>query len=154
MTEACYNLAFFLREFLKQQHGIEVEMVVGWINDGEWAGAASHAWLEFEGKKIDISLNRTSRPLDQPSGNLVILDYIFRNGSATYTYARELSAEADATLKEMAQLDSQLKTVIDHKWREHVRISHLSQVAGGANIYFSAAPPGCTFADLSAAISK
>ena len=58
MTEACYNLAFFLQEHLRRKHEIQTEVVVGWINDGQWEGAASHAWLEYHGKKTDISLHR------------------------------------------------------------------------------------------------
>lgn len=46
MTEACYNLAFFLHEHMRREYNIKLDIVVGWVNDGTWDGASSHACVQ------------------------------------------------------------------------------------------------------------
>ena len=48
----CYRISFFLQEFLSEKNGISVDIVIGYVNDGESEIMASHAWLEYESKKI------------------------------------------------------------------------------------------------------
>lgn len=145
MTEACYNLAFFLQEHLRRQHNIQTEVVVGWINDGEWDGAASHAWLEYQNKKTDISLHKTSRPDAQPSGDLIILDNVVKRGDCHYTYWRELPAAAEEELRQMGSSSHEVAEIIAHKDREHAKILALAKLPNGAEEYFREAPPQCRY---------
>ncbi|MDD5056501.1 MAG: lasso peptide biosynthesis protein [Sideroxydans sp.] len=139
MTEGCYNLAFFLYEHLRRKYGISVRVVVGWINDGEWDGAASHAWVEYQGKKIDISMHKTSHPDAQPPGDLIILDYLFRRGKATYTYSETLSESAAKELDKMRS-NPTYAPVIAHKQMEHNLMLARSASQEGVNEYFANAP--------------
>ena len=64
--QGCYHLAFFMAKYLESK-GIRVDPIIGWVNDGQWDGVASHAWIEFLGKKTDVSLSYTLNPkLNQP----------------------------------------------------------------------------------------
>lgn len=145
MTEACYNLTFFLQEHLRRKHNIQTEVVVGWVNDGRWDGAASHAWLEYQGKRTDISLHKTSQPDCQPPGDIIILDHVVKNGECVYTYWKELPASAAQELKRMAKESPELAVIIAHKDREHMRIHSLSKLPNGAVQYFRDAPPQCSY---------
>ena len=69
-TGMCYRMAFFLTAYLTERHGIRVEPVVGYINDGTDDIMISHAWIELGGKKTDISLTMTEHPDAQPTGSL------------------------------------------------------------------------------------
>ncbi|WP_150428101.1 hypothetical protein [Dechloromonas sp. CZR5] len=145
MTEACYNLAFFLQEHLRRKHEIQTEVVVGWINDGQWEGAASHAWLEYHGKKTDISLHKTSHPDSQPPGDLIIIDHVVKRGECAYTYWTDLPAAAEQELRCMRNESQELAGIVAHKDREHARIHELSKLPDGANQYFRDAPPQCSY---------
>ena len=147
MTEGCYNLAFFLQAYLLRVHEIKVDVVVGWVNDGQWGGATSHAWVEYQGKKVDISLNKTSNPDATPPGDLIILDRVVRSGKVSYTYWPSLPDHAAAVLSEMGA-DPQIGALIEHKNREHARIQALASVPDGADIYFKDAPHGCSYSFL------
>ena len=141
MTEGCYNLAFFLYEHLRFKYGISVKVVIGWINDGLWAGASSHAWVEYQGKKIDISLNKTSHPEVQPSGDLIILDHIVEKGSAKYTYWESLPEASKKALDLIAEENPKLAILIKHKDVEHNRMIKLSESQVGVDEYFRSVPP-------------
>jgi hypothetical protein len=93
MTMGCYHLSFFMQEYARRQYGIATKVVVGWINDGEWEGAASHAWLEYNCKKIDVTLIATSNPESQPAGDLIVLDHIEIKGMTQYSYWGGSSSE-------------------------------------------------------------
>ncbi|UDM18913.1 hypothetical protein [Vogesella sp. XCS3] len=148
MTEGCYNLAFFLQAYLQRVHGIKVDVVVGWVNDGQWGGATSHAWIEYQGKKIDISLNKTSNPEAAPPGDMIILDRVVHPGKVSYTYWPTLPDHAAAVLSEMAADHPEVGAIIDHKNREHERMQALARMPGGADLYFKDAPPNCSYSFL------
>jgi len=141
MTEGCYNLAFFLYEHLRRKHGIEVKVVLGWINDGLWEGAASHAWVEYQGKRIDISLHKTSHPEAQPSGDVIILDHIFRRGKVSYTYWQTLPDGVSKALEQMRISSPELIAIINHKEDEHRKMVSFASTKDGAIEYFRHVPP-------------
>ncbi len=145
MTEGCYNLAFFLYEYLRRKHGIQTKIVVGWVNDGQWDGATSHAWVEYQEKRIDISLHKTSHPDAQPSGDLVILDHVVRQGEVTYAYWPTLPEGAAKVLEAMRGESPALNEVITHKEREHRRISALALTKDGVGEYFGKAPDSVSY---------
>lgn len=152
MTEACYNLSFFLSEYLRRKHGIIVNVVVGWVNDGTWDGAASHAWLEYKGKKIDITLYKTSHPDIQPPGDLIVLDYIIQPGKVTYTYWQTLPEKAAITLELMRSSDKNLETLLKHKENEHQKMFELASRQDGAEEYLRQAPTTNNYEFLSRAV--
>ncbi|RQN40792.1 Rho GTPase-activating protein [Paraburkholderia tropica] len=139
-TEGCYLLSFFLREYLRREHSIHVDVVVGWVNDGTWDGASSHAWVEFCGRKVDISLHKTSHPDVQPPGDLILLDYVEKKGLASYSYWKELQAQHATTLTEMRKSDSEFDRVVARKDAEHQRMCDFAAMTDGAAKYLSSAP--------------
>ncbi|MDR3413331.1 MAG: hypothetical protein P4L87_20655 [Formivibrio sp.] len=145
MTEGCYNLAFFLHEHLRRKHDVHLDIIVGWINDGEWDGAASHAWVEYHGKKIDISAHMTSHPEIQLSGDLIILDHVVKQGMVSYTYWPILPNAAAEVLERMGRENLDLAAVIAHKGKEHQRISELAKTPQGVATYFSQAPSNINY---------
>ena len=147
MTEGCYHLAFFLEEYLRRHHNIKLRIVVGWVNDGQWHGGTSHAWLEYQDKKIDISLHSTSYPDAQPSGDLIILDHVVKRGAVTYQYWPALPEEARRAFERMEE-DPDLAAVIRHKAEEHARMLEFSTMPNGAEEYLRGAPPEGSYAAL------
>jgi hypothetical protein len=139
MTGGCYNLAFFLREYLKREKGINVKMVVGWVTDDSWEGAISHAWIEYGGRKTDISLWHTEFPEHQLPGSVIIHDFDFRRGVTDYTYQRELPQSSRDYL-DLASRNAEFGHQYKHKETEHLMIKGLAEKAGGATEYFSSAP--------------
>lgn len=83
LTGACYYLAFVLRQFLKQEFALDAAAVVGYACDGTTPLRMSHAWIEFGGKKVDISLTITELPEYQIPGELIVLDRVLWPGVAT-----------------------------------------------------------------------
>jgi hypothetical protein len=92
MTRGCYYLAFFLRQFLKDAFGIQVEMVVGWVDDTPLP--VSHAWIEFNGKKTDISLGAALKPNGDLAAPVIIHDFAYRTGGFDLLYLKEISDAA------------------------------------------------------------
>lgn len=92
MTGGCYYFAFFLREFLKVEYGIQVEMVVGWLDDKPLP--VSHAWIEYNGKKTDISLGAVMKSNGNFSAPVIIHDIGYRTGGDDYSYLRVVSHPA------------------------------------------------------------
>jgi hypothetical protein len=140
LVSGCYLLAFFLHELFEEKYGIKVDLIVGWMNDGEWAGVASHAWLEMGGKKVDIALGRTDRPHDQPPGDVVILDRVIRPGIARYTYYREPPGEALTWISDSIARGELPAWVVEEKNREHAQMLHLSKTREGVQTYLRECP--------------
>jgi Transglutaminase-like superfamily len=144
LVGGCYLLAFFLGRNLRGK-GVPVEIVVGWVNDGTSPLMSSHAWVEWQGRKTDISLTRTENREAQPPGALLMLDHIVRPGKAIYTYHRERSAEALAFQRE---LEPMAPGLIAHKEREHRMMQEASVDNGRIAAYLDAAPPDRNYAAL------
>ncbi|TES60686.1 hypothetical protein E2P84_44105 [Burkholderia cepacia] len=141
----CYQLAFFLRLFLKERCGIEVTPIVGYINDTTGPVMASHAWIEFGGKKTDISLTRTEYPEFQPPGALLIHDHVVRRGTVLHTYHLAQSTESLAREVEMARSDPHTSAVVQHKQREHAIMSDRATDDAKIQQYFKSAPPQLSY---------
>ena len=150
----CYLLAFFLNELLQSKYSIETELVVGWVNDGTWPGVASHAWIEFGGKKTDISLTRTELPESQIPGDLIILDRVIRPGAAKYVYYREAPPEALQHIQQLVRLGDFPLDGVEAKDREHAYVSDLSKTREGIRTYFGRNPPDRTFEALARAVGS
>jgi hypothetical protein len=150
---ACYQLAFFLTAYLQNEHGITVTPVVGYSNDGTGPIMASHAWIEFNGKKTDISLTETADRDALPPGPLLILDRPFTAGDTTYTYHLQPDAAAILAEQEVAA-DPQYGGVVEHKKREHERMAGIAKDKSRMLDYLNAAPNGCTYERLAALLKS
>ncbi len=139
VTGMCYRLAFFLADFLRQEHGIIAEPVVGYLNDGESELMISHAWIEFNGKKTDLSLTQTENPAAQLPGPLLILDRAFGTSRANYTYHRE-QTEASARLVGMLTSDPRYRDAVRNKELEHQRMAEIALSWSAMRQYLDAAP--------------
>lgn len=133
----CYLLSFFLHIYLKKERGIETTAIVGWVNDGTTPLMISHAWLELDGKKIDITLTHTEHPDAQLAGELIILDYVACLGSVKYTYHRQRTAEAVAELLKFRDV---APLAVDHKEAEHLQMAAISKSETMIQNYLNAAP--------------
>ncbi|MFM9901536.1 MAG: hypothetical protein ACKVOT_11010 [Polaromonas sp.] len=140
MTGGCYNLAFFIREYLKREKDIDVEMVVGWITEDSWAGCSSHAWIEHNSKKTDVSLSITEQPNIQLTGSVIIQDFDYRRGATTYVYQRESPANARIYLDLAASKSAEFNRNYRRKEIEHLSMKALAEREGGASEYFNMAP--------------
>lgn len=134
---ACYLLSFFLHQYLKREKGIETTVVVGWINDGTTPLMISHAWLEFGGKKSDITLTHTEYPDAQLTGELIILEHVVRSGRVKYTYHRQRSMEAVIALQKLRE---EMPWFVDAKEAEHLQMEEISESEAMIQKYLNAAP--------------
>jgi hypothetical protein len=75
--------------------------VVGYVNDGTDDIMISHAWLDYNGKKTDVTLANTERPDMTPVGQVIVLNRVVRNGHE-YTYHLEQSPNGLAAETENA----------------------------------------------------
>lgn len=150
VREMCYHSVFFLHEYILNSHGIIVEPVIGYINDGTDEVLISHAWLEFSGKKTDVSLAFTSRPEINPPGQLIYLDRVFGQGHV-YSYHREMTEAGRAALEEFRINGN--ATLVDHKEREHSRMLAMAEDPSGIRTYLDSAPEGMTYEEIVARIS-
>ena len=113
----CYHSVFFLHEYLKNKHGIITLPVIGYVNDGTDDVMISHAWLEYDGKKTDVSLAVTAHPDVSPAGELIILDQVVKGGHR-YTDHSHMTTAGLLHLQKMRTTGHQ--AVVDHKLEEHL----------------------------------
>ncbi|MDB0527204.1 hypothetical protein LBW56_10930 [Ralstonia solanacearum] len=147
----CYHLAFFLRRFLHREHGVEVVPRVGYVNDGTGDIMTSHAWIEFQGKKTDISLTRTEYPEMQLPGELLVLDQVLCKGVASYTYHLEMTMEAEAqerSLVASGYLPLMMRVQIAQKRKEHADMVERSSDDTKIDAYLAVAPAGLNYESL------
>ena len=134
---ACYLLSFFLHQYLKREKGIETTVVVGWINDGTTPLMISHAWLEFGGKKSDITLTHTEHPDTQLTGELIILNHVVRSGRVKYTYHLQRTTESEIALQKLRE---EKPWAVDAKEAEHLQMEEMSKSEAMIQKYLNAAP--------------
>lgn len=151
MTCGCYYLAFFLRHYLKREKDIDVEMVVGWVTDDSWEGGISHAWIEHQGKRTDISLWQTEHPDVQLPGSVIIQGFDYQHGVKVYYYYRDLPESARSYL-DLASKTAEGGGVYRHKDAEHLKIKGLAEKDGGTAEYFSMAPSGMKYEEMARAM--
>lgn len=147
MTGGCYHLSFFMKRYLKKQRGIDTEVVIGWVGEPSWKGVASHGWLEFKGRKVDIALSRTENPEVLPTGAFLLLDRVLLPGVAEYSYHREVPASARETLTNMA-----LMAETAHESREvharHRRMLAMVDDDEAIDAYLQTTPTGLDYRTL------
>jgi len=134
-TGGCYLTSMILHRYLADEHGVETEVVVGYINDGTDDIFISHAWIEYAGLKTDLTIHLTEDPILR--GSLIVSDGILLTGRATYTYHRQRTQAG--LLQEMAMM-KELGPLVVHKAEEHQLM--LARAANPAlmKAYLDAAP--------------
>lgn len=122
MRGACYRVSVLLNRILLIEYGVESEVVLGWINDGDDV-FISHAWLEVGGKKVDLM---AERPMHEESnrGPTIILDHVFKGSSnITYSYHLHKTPAALAVDAAMAAEDPGYLEMLRFKDAEHAKIA-------------------------------
>jgi hypothetical protein len=148
LVGGCYLLAFFLNELLQARYSIQTDLVVGWVNDGTWAGVGSHAWIELGARKIDIALTLTEHPEAQPSGELIVFDRILRRGATKYTYYRDPPVDALTYIEQRVRAGKIERRIVEEKEREHAYVSDMAKTREGILALLSQAPPNRNFEAL------
>lgn len=141
MVEGCYNLAFFLREYLGREHGVKVDIVVGWLVNHNLDGGMSHAWIEYNGKKTDISVWNNERPDIFLPGSVIIQDIEYRKGVTSYSYFKELPSFVRERRDAIKSQDDYHGEFIRKKDAERLMIENFVLKHEGATEYFSIVPP-------------
>ncbi|WP_421551685.1 hypothetical protein [Pseudomonas yamanorum] len=147
MTGGCYHLSFFLKRYLKKEKNIDVDVVVGWVGEDSWDGVASHAWVEFNGKKIDVALNNTEHPEFVPTGDYILLDRVVRKGETTYSYHLDIPEKSKKALAEMAKApDTSSGLEVTHA--RHARMSSMVDNDEAIDDYLRSVPTGGNYEQL------
>lgn len=142
VTGMCYHSVFFLHEYLKNKHGIITVPVIGYVNDGTDDVMISHAWLEYDGKKTDVSLAVTAHPDVSPAGELIILDQVLKGGHR-YTYHSQMTTAGLLNLQKMRATGRQ--AVVDHKTEEHLIMTARSKNPDLIRPYLDGEPNGFVY---------
>lgn len=145
MVEGCYNLAIFLREYLGREHGIKVDIVVGWLVNHNLDGGMSHAWIEHNGKKTDISVWNNERPDIFLPGSVIIQDIEYRKGVTCYSYFKELPSIVRERRDAIKSQDDYHGESIRKMDAERLMIKDFVHKPDGANEYFSILPPELSY---------
>lgn len=154
MTGACYLLAMFLARYLSQEKGIEVTPVVGYVNDGTGQIMTSHAWIEYDGMKTDISLTKTEYEHAQLTGDLLIHNYSWTKGKASYTYHYEQNSAGLAAIKNLLTKDDEMRAIIQHKEQEHQFMQSVIKTKAGIDEFLASAPSNRNYQALASYIRK
>ncbi len=150
-TGGCYLTTMFLSRYLREERGVTVKPVVGYVNDGTDDIFMSHAWIEFEGLKTDLTLHLLSPNFHAPSGCVLILDRTFRQGEVQHSYHVEQTPAGQAQTQ-MLMSDPSLRGIVLHKEREHREM--LARMADPAAVktFMDGAPLGVRYGDMMAAV--
>ncbi|WP_288200080.1 hypothetical protein [uncultured Pleomorphomonas sp.] len=150
-TRGCYLVTMVLHRFLAEEHGIATIPVVGYVNDGTDDIMISHAWLEFDAMKTDLTLNVVEHPDVIRPGDVVVLDTVLRPGVLHYSYHRERPAEAIAVVNRMLS-DPASANIARHKEIEHEAMLVRSRDASLMDAYIAGAPLDCGYAAMTAVL--
>jgi hypothetical protein len=150
-TAGCYLITMVLNRFLATEHGIVTDPVVGYVNDGTDDIMISHAWLEHNGLKTDLTLNILDPYLGAEPGSLLVQDYVLRTGVLDYSYHRNRTAPALLAIQGMLR-DPALTALVRHKEVEHQEMLARSRTPLLMNAFLDAAPPGLSYDEITAVL--
>ncbi len=149
-TGGCYLVTMFLQRFLKEEKAVAVTPVVGYVNDGTDDVMISHAWLELNGLKTDVTLHLTEYPESQLPGALLILDRQLLKGQVEHSYHREQTPAGYAENQRLAL--GSLRGMIAHKDAEHAYMSECMTDPARMAAHQAKAPPGLRYDDMRAVL--
>lgn len=99
----------------------------------------SHAWLEYGGRKVDLTLHLTEAPDVQLPGALIVLDQVLRPGIVRHSYHRERTL-AGIVQDEKMMRDPHLAALLKHKAVEHQAMSERARDPDLMTRYLESAP--------------
>lgn len=137
-TGMCYHSVFFMHLYLKETHDIITRPVVAYVNDGTDHIFISHAWLEFNDKRTDVSLAITDARMGPP-GQLVILDRVMKSGYE-YGYYFQIPEEG-LRAHEFLRLSGNRER-LERKENEHAKMSARVNDDEAIRAYLDAEPNG------------
>jgi hypothetical protein len=147
-TGGCYLTTMTLHWFLQHERGIITEPVVGYVNDATDDIMISHAWLEHDGLKVDLTLHLTD---GFSTGALLVLDHVLRPGRLVYTYHRERTPAGIAQDRVMMR-DPEIAPVLRHKQAEHQTMSGIARDSKRLGDYLAVAPAQMSYDVLAKAM--
>ncbi len=125
-----------------REHNILTEAVVGFVNDGTGDVMTYHAWLEFNGRKVDLTLANVAPGVNR--GPLLILDHEFqKHGTFEYSYHRQRGEAGDRVVERL--LTSEFAEAIRHKEQEHQVMLEVCGSLERVTDYLNNAPDGFTY---------
>lgn len=139
VTGMCYHSVFFLNEYLREKHGIATLPVIGYVNDGTDDIMMSHAWLDFGGRKTDVSLAVTEHPDVSPAGELIVLDKVIKVGHK-YSYHHDMGTAGLRALQSIRASGGQ--AIVEHKLQEHLLMVARAKDPALIRPYLDAEPNG------------
>ena len=147
-TGMCYRMTFFLHLYL-QQKGVGSIPVVGWITDGRDDIAISHAWLDVNGKKIDLTLGRVSYE-SMLVGEILILDRVVSSGAKHSYFVEKEQKHLDADAFLASEPTSSM--LLDHKNAEHKIMAERARDPEEMREFLDGAPDHWTYERLKAVL--
>ncbi|MBL4829510.1 MAG: hypothetical protein JKY55_06450 [Aliivibrio sp.] len=143
----CYYITMLLHHFLTFELGIPTLPIVGYVNDGTDNVMISHAWLEFEGTKSDLTLNLPNPSTQQPSGALLVLDQVLIKGQLSYSYHIE-QTESGRAQTELMRRDPNIAGILHHKEQEHQAMLERAADGNLLKAYLDEAPLEFSYAAI------
>lgn len=110
----------------------------------------SHAWLELNDRKIDVTLHLTEYPDIQLPGALLILDKPLLKGRVEYSYHKAMTAAGYAESQRLAREGS--RRLVSQKDAEHVSMLECMKGTGRMKGHQAKAPPGLRYDDMRAVL--
>jgi hypothetical protein len=150
---ACYRASLFLKLFLEQEYGIAANAIVGFVNDGTDELYASHAWLEFQGQRTDLTLCRPMSPEVQKRGQLVIHGRVIADGWSQYTYHRERSPEGLRVIQQLMS-DPSTRPMVTEQEELHLRMVATAKSNALIRPYLDGASDGLTYDRIAAVVKR
>ena len=139
-SNGCYLTTMVLHRYLLDERGIETDPIVGYVNDGTDDIFISHSWLEYEGRKTDITLHIVDPMLPAKSGALLVMGQILKPGELDYSYHAGLTPAALAANLQMSR-DPHLKALLAHKEVEHRQMAARAADDNLMKQFVAMAPP-------------
>lgn len=138
MVNGCYQLAFFLSEYLLRERQIETNRILGWVTNAQTLSyGMAHAWIEFNGQITDVSIFNNERPDILLPGTVLAQGITYREGITEYKYHVELPLENRALRDALAETSPAHLIAMKSKEDELSWLKELSSRPDGANEYFS-----------------
>jgi hypothetical protein len=150
-TGMCYRMTFFLHLYLAEL-GIQTTPVVGYVNDGTDDVMISHAWLDYNDKKTDITLANPEYPDITPIGQVIVVDRVVHDGHV-YSYHLEQSTKGLAEEALMLRKPRSAE-IVNMKRAEHSAMLARARNASAMRAYIDSAPDRMTFEKLKAAVNN
>jgi hypothetical protein len=150
---ACYRASMFLKVFLEQEHGIDANVIIGFVNDGTDELYASHAWLEFHGRPTDMTLCRPMSPEVQKRGQLVIHGRVIASGWSQYSYHMHRPPEGLRIIHQMLA-DPSIRLMVTEREELHLRMVATAKSNALIRAYLDGAPDSLTYDCIAAAVRR